>query len=75
MTAFVLQGHIFISYVTYMNINMHVNTFQNICIHVYLYMHNKYTQHIYYVNKNVFFGWINHLAALVSSLALFEVIY
>ncbi len=41
---------------------IHVNIckyFQNMyCMIVYLYMHNNYTQytHIYYVNKNFYFG-------------------
>ncbi len=59
--------NIFICNKNYMNINIDVNAskyFQNIyCMCLYLYIHNKYTQHthIYYVNKNFYFGcemWI-----------------
>ncbi len=55
---------------------MHVNIFKiymYICMCVYLYIHNKYTQytHIYHVNKNFYFDAINRLTALVYILIIF----
>ncbi len=48
----------------YKNINVYTCKYlQNIyCMCVYLYIHNKYTQHTYYVNKNL--DAINRLTAL-----------
>ncbi len=62
MTAFVLQGHIFIYNINYININI-CKYLKNICcVSVYLYIHNIYIQytHTYYVNKTFNLNAINH---------------
>ncbi len=53
-----LHVYIYIIYITNKYIKYKKNKIWNIYMHVYLYIHNKYTQytHIYYVNKNFYFG-------------------
>ncbi len=50
--------------------------FYKYILYVYLYIHNKYTVHIYYVNKNFWkrLIMINHLTALIY-IYLFVCVY
>ncbi len=71
-----MYTHLYYYVILYIHIcNIYIlNIFSEIytCMCLYLYIHNKYTQytHIYYVNKTFILNAINHLTALIKTMAI-----